>query len=431
MPIKELTDRTVKAEIKKPVAKGERRLVMDAQVRAFGLMVTDSGAASYIVTLRFPGTKSTSRRSLGRVGEISLAEARDKARTWKALVARGIDPQGQEDKERRERDRRRANTVTAVAEDFIAAMPVDERKRDEVARDIRREIVGAWGSRAVADLTPRDVIELVKAIRDRGAPHQARNVLGYARRMFTWAILQHAYGIDRSPCEPVKPKAIIGRKLARKRVLSDEELRAAWSAGESLGYPYGPLFRLLILTGARKSEIAEARWSEIDLDRGTLTIPADRQKSAEAHVIPLGPLAFATLRALPRFEGAKGTGYLFSTTGGRTCVDGFSKAKNRLDAAMAAALDVKAVEPFVIHDLRRTMRTHLSALPIPQHVAERIIGHAQPGLIQTYDRFAFEDEKRRGLELWEERLSQIVEPADKPGPRKVLPLWKTGGSAAA
>ena len=200
----------------------------------------------------------------------------------------------------------------------------------------------------------------------------------------------------------VETQTNIGKKLPRKRILDDAELRAAWNAAESMGYPYGRAIQLLMLTGQRKSEITEACYSEIR--KSALEVPAERMKSDEAHVIPLGKMAQELIAALPRWNVGD---YLFSTTSGEKPINGFSKPKLRLDAAMAAELG-HPVEPFVIHDIRRTVRTHLSALPIPQHVAERIIGHAQPGLIQTYDRWSFLEEKRQGIELWEARLRDII-----------------------
>jgi integrase len=127
-----------------------------------------------------------------------------------------------------------------------------------------------------------------------------------------------------------------------------------------------------------------------------------------AHILPLGDQALGVLAGLPKFEAGD---YLFSTTFGRKPVDGFSKAKVDLDKAVAAELG-EAPKPFTLHDMRRTVRTHLSALPIPQHVAERIIAHTQSELSKTYDLYSFLDEKRHGLALWESRLREIVTPTE-------------------
>ena len=101
----------------------------------------------------------------------------------------------------------------------------------------------------------------------RPAPYLAHIVLGHARSLFNWAINRGAYGLESSPCDRIKPAALIGAKEPRQRVLNDAELAALWHGSEAIGYPFGPLYQLLLLTGARKSEVAGARWSEFDLTK--------------------------------------------------------------------------------------------------------------------------------------------------------------------
>jgi integrase len=217
----------------------------------------------------------------------------------------------------------------------------------------------------------------------------------------------------------MKPKDVIGAKAVRPRVVNDSEWRAFWRASEGIKYPYGPLFRMLALTGQRRSEAAEAQWSEFDLKRKLWTIPAERMKAEAPHVVPLTDSVITILESLPRFN--KGE-HLFSTDFGVKPVNGFSKAKVILDKAILTELrkdNPKAkLAPFVIHDIRRSMRTGLSALPVSSDVAELVIAHARPGLRKVYDQHAFEAEKRHALELWVSRLRDIVEPP----PANVRPL---------
>ena len=310
----------------------------------------------------------------------------------------------QETNQREAEARKRRNTFAAVAEDFIKEKLPGERKGAEAERDIRREFMPAWSERPITEVTEEDVISVVKAAKGRGAPYQAHNLLTLARRLFKWAKAQRTYGLTASPCADLQPQQLIGKKVPRKRILSNEELQAFWHVTESLGYPYGPLFRMLAFTGQRKSEVAEARWSEIDLARKLWAIPAERMKADAAHLVPLSDDVVRLLKSLPRFTNGE---CLFSTNFGKTPVNGFSKGKARLDNAMGAALG-RALEPFVIHDIRRTMRTGLSALPVPELVRELVIAHAKPGLHKVYDQFAYLDEKRHALELWTDRLRDIV-----------------------
>jgi integrase len=429
MPTKYLTDRTLGALRNNPPATGRRIDYMDTIVPGFGVRVNDAGKLTYILNIRYPGDLHPTRRTLGQPGEktftdarvFTLADARDEARRWRGLVNVGKDPKDEQEKVKREAEQKRSNTFTAVAEDFIADMKPTERRRAEVAQAIRRELIPAWGKRPIVEITPLDVVAVVKAMKQKGHLHQARNLLGRTRRVFRWAIAQHAYGLERSPCAEIRPTDIIGDRQPRQRILTDAEIRAVWKASGTLGYPYGPLFQMLMLTGQRRSEIAKASRAEIDKKNTALVIPAERMKSNAAHILPLGDQALSVLAGLPKFEAGD---YLFSTTFGRKPVDGFSKAKVDLDKAVTAELGEKP-KPFTIHDFRRTVRTHLSALPISQHVAERIIAHTQSELSKTYDLYSFLEEKRHGLALWESRLREIVTPPPSPADN-VVPLKVAG-----
>jgi integrase len=408
-----LTDRTVKAlkpihpKTGQPLASGERYGVMDTLVPGFGVRVGDKGKRTYVLRARYPTGPHASWRAIGDCEVLTLEKAREKAREWLKLIRAGKDPAAEEERERQANLRQQANTFSVVAEAFIKRHVSKTRKAAIVERELRREFIERWGDRPITDIAPRDVVTIIEEVVDRGAPYQAHNLLGHVRTLFNWAIARDIYGLDRSPCDRLKPAAVIGKKLARKRVLNDPEIRALWRACDVIGYPYGPLFRLLLLTGQRKSEVAEARWSEFDFEGKLWTIPAARMKADAAHVVPLTAEAIEVLASLPRFRNGE---CLFTTTHGKKPVSGFSKAKNRLDQEMLAA-GVDKLEPFVIHDIRRTVRTGLSSLPIQELVRELVIAHTKPGLHKVYDRHAYLSEKREALTLWAARLRAIVEPA--------------------
>jgi len=412
-----------------PAKLGERYELRDSIVPGFGVRVNDErdpsrpGKAAHIsftLYTRYPGSSAPTRRALGRYPALSLEQARAKAAQWRELIAKGIDPAIEEERARLAERRKRANTFGAVAEDFIRDKVSAERAGRAVEGDLRREFMSVWGNRPIAEITPYDVRAVIKTVKDRGAPYQAHNLLTLARRLFSWVIDQHVYGLETSPCDRLKPKAIIGPKAARTRIFTDREWRAFWNATGATPYPYGPLFRVLALTGQRRSEVAEARWREFDLAAKLWTIPPQRMKSAAAHVVPLTASVVAILESLPRFDGGD---YLCTSTGGAKPIRGFNRAKHALDAKMLAELGELA--PFVIHDIRRSVRTGLSALPVPDLIRELVIGHTKPGLHKIYDQHAYIDEKRHALELWAARLQSIVAPP----PGNVIAMAKTGRSA--
>jgi integrase len=412
-----LTDRTLKSL--RPAKPDRSYDAWDLRFPGFGVRVSDTGRLTFVLMTRYPGSTNPTRRALGHYPALSLAAAKAKAGTWVDLIAKGIDPVIEAERQKRAEMRRQENSFAAVAEDFIRDKLSSERQGHRVAGDIRRVFISAWGKRPVTDIEALEVRNIIKGFKDRGTPAQARNLLGYARRLFSWAIDQHVYGLESSPCERLKASAIVGKKGPRTRVLTDTELRTAWRAAERIGYPYGSIIQMLALTGQRRSEVAEASWCEVDLRKKLWTIPAERMKANAAHVVPLSADALALLQSVPRFNGGD---FIFSLKFGRKPVNAFNRAKRQFDAAIKTESGTKP-KPFVLHDIRRTVRTGLSALPVSDLVRELSIGHAKPALHRIYDQFSYLDEKRQCLDLWAAKLRAIVEPP----PENVVKLSSARG----
>src|SRR6516162_6906553 len=302
-----LNDRIIKGL--KPAKLGKRYVKMDAALPGFGVRVTDKNTKTFVLIARYPGSSNPTRRALGEYhpplsdqerGDGSLVEARKKARKWLDLVHRGIDPQVEIERERLAEQRKAATTFGAVAEDFIREKCSRERRGFEVERIIRRDLLPAWGERPIVDITPVDIVLLLKPIKARGE-YAAHAALSAIKRLLGWAVESQVYGIEFSPADRLKPKSLIGEKRPRTRVLSDLEIRAFMRACKQLGYPYGDIGRALLLTGARHREVSEAPWSEFDLPKRTWTISRDRFKSAVEHVVPLTTDMMALVEGLPRF----------------------------------------------------------------------------------------------------------------------------------
>jgi integrase len=391
-----ITDRSLKAI--KP--SGKRQIVWDTAVPNFCAIATAKGKIHFAVIRRLPGSRAPLTRRLGQYPVMALVEAREAARIALRDLAEGIDPKDKRAAERRAESLRRANSFATVAEDFITRHVKKLRTGHNIEATIRRELVSRWAERPITDISRRDIVEFVEEITNSGRPQAAHKAFAHCSKLFVWALARHI--VEASPCDGIKVSELAGKKEPRQRVLNDPEIRALWLATEGLGYPAAPFVRLLLLTGQRLREVAEMTWAEVDLESALWTLPPERMKGDAAHEVPLAPAAVELLKSLPRWTGP----FVFSTTGGERPISGFSKMKLRIDSALG-----DNAAPWRFHDLRRTMRTGLGALPVPNNVAELCIAHAQPGLHKVYDRHGYRDEKRRAFELWAARAAEIVERA--------------------
>jgi integrase len=411
----------------KPAPAGTRYQVMDAQVPGFGVRVTDTGHRTFILRIRYHGSASSpSRREIGICDVITLTDAREKARQWRLLVGQGIDPRAQEATERAALVRQAATTFESVVEDFIRDKLPGERIGKSIEQEIRRDLLPRWKDKPITSIADMDVLEAIREKIQDGSKAAARNQLTLVKRLFKWAIAQRTYGISVSPCASLTAAAVIGDVFrARDRILTDDEIAAYWRAASRMAYPHGSVFKVLMLSGLRLREVTEAEGTEFDLRNRLWLIPASRMKgkdagrsASRAHAVPIVDDMLAVLESLPRFDGGK---YLFSTTFGATPVWHGSQLKKKLDARILRTLralarkrgeDSRAVvlQPWVQHDIRRTVRSQLSRLRVAEEVREAVLAHARAGIKGVYDHYQYLEEKRAALELWSARLRDIVAP---------------------
>jgi integrase len=404
-----LTDARVRAL--KPAER--RRFVPDSLVPGLVLQVTPQGHKSFMLRGIFPGGRNRVRRLLGEAGAMSVNQARTEARQWLTLLAQGVDPQLELRERKRQAGAEQGLTFAAVAEAYINDRMRGKRQGARGAKEIRSELVARWAERTLGSISRGDIIQVVDELRARAertvgaraSGAHARTIFAHCHSLFDWAALRH--NLPSSPCDRLRPKNLGLVSRPRRRVLNDGEIRALWRACDTLGAPFGVLAKTLLCTGARRNEIANGRFAEIDADTKLWTIPASRFKSDCEHCIPLTHDLLELLGSLPRYQSSD---HIFSTTYGRRLFSGFSKATARLHRLMRAELG-EAMPAFCLHDLRRTMRTRLSELRIPEHVAEQAIGHAKRGLLRIYDQHRHGDEVREAFEAWHRRLRSIVTPA--------------------
>ena len=388
MPKKALTDAAVKRI--KPPAAGQVDF-FDQGYPGLALRVSYGGGRSFVFFYRMGGRLR--RMTLGTYPAMSLAEAREAWRGARQDAATGRDPS------QARKYGTGATDFRNVAAQWILRDQAKNKSRRIVARLIDVNVLPAWEHRKVGDIGRRDVLDVIDAIVDRGAVVTARRVQAHLHRLFAWAI-----GRGITEMNPLAGLPKPGVETARKRVLDDDELLAVWRGAESLGWPFGYAFRLLILTGSRRSEIGQLRWSEIEGD--TIKLDGTRTKSGQEHVIPLSVAAAAIIEAAPLIADSE---FVF-TVDGKKPISGWTRAKEKLDK-------LAAIEAWRTHDLRRTTATGLQKLKVPLTVTEAVLGHiagSRAGIVSVYQTHDYLDEKRSALEAWGAHVMALVE-GKKPG----------------
>lgn len=423
-------------------------------VKGFMLKVTPKGKKVYLYQYRLAraGTadKTPMRRvTLGKHGDLTPDEARERAKELAAKVAQGIDP--------------RQSKLDAIAAADAEKAAAEARARLE-GELVFEKVAARWLDEYELDHRPTSVGQakvsinkyLVPKLRGKPMPHITKADLQAAfdkipakqratrQQVFAYASILWRWSLERGDIEdnPVpsmaKPKAV----KARDRVLGDDELVSIWQATGTLREPLGALYRLLMLTGQRREEVAGMTWAQVDRAAAVWIIPADKAKNKVQHIVPLAPAVVEELDRLALAGQVKAkvkkpdpkqwpqTGPVISIRG-KLPISCFSQAKTALDAEVAKVRQsIEPITPWRVHDLRRTLATGLQRLGIRFEVTEAVLNHvagARSGVAGIYQRYDWRDEKQSALVAWAQHVQGILKPADQ---SNVVALDRGKGAAA-
>lgn len=369
---------TVKdVENKRPAS--ERREIPDDYMRGLYLIVQPTGAKSWAVRYRHGG--KSAKHTIGPYPAFGLKQARDAAAEILRAVAEGRSPK-----------QRQAGTVAEAVEQFLARHGKHYRPKPlyEATRRLQLHVVDNWGSQKLDSITRADVRAMLDEIE---APIAANWVHSIVRKFFNWAVENDL--VANSPVAGVRAP---NPETSRDRVLTDDELKAVWRSAADVGYPFGSILQLLILTGQRRGEVTGMRWDELDLKAGLWTLPRDRVKNDRRHEVPLSRQATAIIERLPRIGEQ-----LAFTLNGTAPYNGF-KAKERFD-------ELVGIAPWTVHDLRRTTASGMAKLGVSLVVIEKVLNHVSgslAGIVGVYQRHEFADEKREAMQKWANYIERIT-----------------------
>lgn len=412
---------------------GSRMVLRDTEIPGLQLRITPNGAKTFSVYFRPPSNRTgkrgtqlkgkQTRITLGRFPAMSLAEARQQANEIIGATLKGCDPWAERKKANKERY---TNLFESVAQQFVAKKKEEIKSWAKIEAAFAHHVTPKWKGIAITDFGRRDARELIDGIKNKGT---AREVRKHLHALFEWAVDEEIVSKN-----PIHERKASGRRKKNRltpnrdagRSLERFELKSIWHAADKLGYPFGPWFQLLMLTGQRRSDWSAASRGEIkpesELEQEdvrtapgarnqyVLEIPPNRFKSERSHIVPLVPAAWQIIASLPVRQ--RNDYFLFSGREGETHISGYSKAKVRLDEQALANLreadPMATLDTFRIHDLRVSCRTRLAYLGIEEDIAEAVIGHARGLLSDTYNKHDYIAQKRSALTKYAEWLLAVV-----------------------
>lgn len=370
-----LTDLSVRA-LKAPLT--GQKTFFDDNLKGFGIRVSCGGTKTYVLMYG----RARRLTTIGRVGIISLKEARDKARTILAQRTLGAV------------ELPKITFGDALSLFLETHGPnLKPSTKTELKKGLERHFLPKWRHEQLASITTADISATIDRLHK--TPSEAAHAYAKLRQFLTWATERNY--LDRSPMERLRSPH---KYVPRQRVLCDEELRAVYLQAAVDGGSYGKLVRLLILLGQRLKQISHLRGEYIDRRKKQIGWPPALMKSNRTHVIPYGDLAAEIIDTLPEI------GLCFPARGKPDKpMNGFSELKADFDKACG-------VSGYTHHDFRRTMRTGLASLRTPREYAERILDHRSATMTDVeaiYDRFGYMDEMREAIEAWEGKLRKLIE----------------------
>jgi integrase len=350
-------------------------VLWDSEVKGFGVRRHGADARHYLLRYRFAGKQTF--RKIGRHGSPFTPDtARNEARRLLGLIATGVNPAAQ----------------PPQSEDFGSEVERYLTHKQGlkafamIARHLRNHAKPLHSLR-LAEIDRRTIAQLLAGV-ERSAGLFARNrVRASLSAFFAWLIREGLIDVN-----PVAGTGKANEGPSRDRVLTQTELAEVWRVAAGT---FGDIIRLLLLTGQRRNEIGQLRWSEIDFERKMIVFPPERTKNKLRHELPLAPQALAILQERHTKVGGDHVFREFN----------WYRGKLALDATL------KGVAPWILHDLRRTCATGMAELGVQPHIIEAVLNHVsghKAGVAGIYNRARYERDMREALQRWADHIDQIT-----------------------
>jgi integrase len=384
------TDRTLRAL--KPPPRPKQVDYFDDTLPGFGLRVSYKGRKSWIVLYRCNGVKG--RLTLGRFDVVPLVDAREQARNALRAATRGDDPSVEKGRDRE------APTFRQLADRYIDEYAKPKKRtwsKDE--RLLTHNVIPALGRKKAHLITRAELRAQLNKVKARPAPVEANRTLEVVRRLFNWAIEEEILANN-----PASQLAKPADETPRERTLTADELQIVWRTLDEAGPMVRGVFRIMLLSAQRRNEVTRMRWGDLDRREGWWNIPAELTKTKRPYRVPLTPAMLAIIEEIEKLS--LDPEWVLPRVGG-----GGPVPETSVTRPFRRLIREAGVAHFMPHDLLHTVTSHMTAMGISQFDVSKVrhhTSHTAKSMTSRYDHYAYDREKRRALELWNERLMDIV-----------------------
>jgi integrase len=361
----------------------------DPQLPGHYIRVTPAGSKSFVAVARDPRAKQV-WTTIGSAAHISIAEARERARDAISRTKAGEDRAGPQ-------------SFQSVAEEWLKRHVDAKALRDayEVRRVLTKHVFPEWAGRDFESIRRGDVAKLLDKVEDDSGTRTSDKALSAISSICHWYERRHE--------DYVSPiirgmKRYSSKEHARKRILSDDEIRAVWNLEPTTGLPssYLDVIKLALLTAQRREKVAGMRWDDVSID-GVWKIPTEAREKDNAGELILPDMAIEIIKRQPRFASNP---HVFAGRNG-SHTRNFHGPRDALRASLGMGTD------WTLHDLRRTARSLMSRAGVRPDIAERVLGHAIKGVEGVYDRHSYREEKAHALKALANLIENILRPPGK------------------
>ncbi|NCP62670.1 MAG: tyrosine-type recombinase/integrase [Alphaproteobacteria bacterium] len=362
-------------------------LLWDSEVKGFGVRVFSTGRRTYFVQYRNAAAR-TRRQKIGQHGVITADQAREEAKIILADVCKGSDPSALR------KDKRAMPTFEKFVEEYLRVYAKGEKKEktyNEEVKLLNTILIPKIGHELLDAISTRDLQKIHHEFKNR--PYQANRIRSLLNKMFNMAMQWEI--TSKNPATAVQKY----REEKRSRWLGDAEVQHLWVTLDSYrNQNIADIFRLLLLTGARKSEVLKATWNEFDLKKEVWTKPSHNTKQAKMEHLPLSSQAVELLKKM-KLQ-ASDSPFLFP---GKVQGQPLKEIKKAWETIRQSAniADVR------IHDLRHTYASHLVSSGLSLSIVGKLLGHTQASTTQRYAHLA-DEPLRKATAVFGDKLTMLT-----------------------